>query len=39
MQWVNAIIQGLLTGGLYALFACGLSLMSFRRYMAGEAMF
>jgi branched-chain amino acid transport system permease protein len=24
---VNAIIQGLLTGGLYALFACGLSLM------------
>jgi len=27
MQWVNAIIQGLLTGGLYALFACGLSLM------------
>ena len=27
MQWVNAIIQGVLTGGLYALFACGLSLM------------
>ena len=27
MQWVNAIIQGLLTGGLYALFACGLSLL------------
>jgi branched-chain amino acid transport system permease protein len=27
MTWVNAIIQGLLTGGLYALFACGLSLM------------
>jgi branched-chain amino acid transport system permease protein len=27
MVWVNAIIQGLLTGGLYALFACGLSLM------------
>jgi branched-chain amino acid transport system permease protein len=25
--WVNAIIQGALTGGLYALFACGLSLM------------
>jgi branched-subunit amino acid ABC-type transport system permease component len=24
---VNAIIQGVLTGGLYALFACGLSLM------------
>jgi branched-chain amino acid transport system permease protein len=27
MAWVNAIIQGILTGGLYALFACGLSLM------------
>jgi len=27
MDWVNAIIQGVLTGGLYALFACGLSLM------------
>jgi branched-chain amino acid transport system permease protein len=27
MQWVNAVIQGILTGGLYALFACGLSLM------------
>ena len=27
MAWVNAIIQGLLTGGLYALFACGLSLL------------
>jgi branched-chain amino acid transport system permease protein len=25
--WINAIIQGVLTGGLYALFACGLSLM------------
>jgi branched-chain amino acid transport system permease protein len=25
--WVNTIIQGMLTGGLYALFACGLSLM------------
>jgi branched-chain amino acid transport system permease protein len=25
--WVNAIIQGILVGGLYALFACGLSLM------------
>jgi branched-chain amino acid transport system permease protein len=25
--WVNAIIQGVLVGGLYALFACGLSLM------------
>jgi branched-chain amino acid transport system permease protein len=27
VTWVNAIIQGILTGGLYALFACGLSLM------------
>jgi branched-chain amino acid transport system permease protein len=27
MSWVNAVIQGVLTGGLYALFACGLSLM------------
>jgi branched-chain amino acid transport system permease protein len=27
MEWVNAIIQGVLTGGLYALFATGLSLM------------
>jgi branched-chain amino acid transport system permease protein len=27
MIWVNDIIQGLLIGGLYALFACGLSLM------------
>src|SRR5262249_20596504 len=27
MAWVNAIIQGILTGGLYALFARGLSLM------------
>jgi branched-chain amino acid transport system permease protein len=27
MIWVNDIIQGVLTGGLYALFACGLSLM------------
>jgi branched-chain amino acid transport system permease protein len=25
--WVNAVVQGLLLGGLYALFACGLSLM------------
>jgi branched-chain amino acid transport system permease protein len=25
--WVNDIIQGILLGGLYALFACGLSLM------------
>ena len=27
MAWVNAVIQGFLIGGLYALFACGLSLM------------
>ena len=27
MIWVNAVIQGVLLGGLYALFACGLSLM------------
>jgi len=27
MSWVNAILQGVLLGGLYALFACGLSLM------------
>jgi branched-subunit amino acid ABC-type transport system permease component len=27
MSWVNAVIQGVLIGGLYALFACGLSLM------------
>ena len=27
MTWVNAIIQGIMLGGLYALFACGLSLM------------
>ncbi len=27
MTWVNTIIQGILLGGLYALFACGLSLM------------
>jgi branched-chain amino acid transport system permease protein len=25
--WVNAVVQGILLGGLYALFACGLSLM------------
>jgi branched-chain amino acid transport system permease protein len=25
--WLNAVIQGILTGGFYALFACGLSLM------------
>ncbi|HET9170571.1 MAG TPA: branched-chain amino acid ABC transporter permease [Actinospica sp.] len=27
MIWVNAVVQGVLVGGLYALFACGLSLM------------
>ncbi len=27
MSWVDAVIQGIMTGGLYALFACGLSLM------------
>ena len=26
MTWVNAIVQGILVGGLYALFATGLSL-------------
>lgn len=27
MDWVNAIVQGILLGGLYALFAAGLSLI------------
>ena len=27
MEWVNAIVQGVLTGGLFALFAAGLSLI------------
>lgn len=27
MDWVNSIVQGIFLGGLYALFACGLSLM------------
>ena len=27
MEWLNAIIQGILIGGLYALFAAGLSLI------------
>jgi branched-chain amino acid transport system permease protein len=27
MEWINAIIQGILVGGLYALFAAGLSLI------------
>ena len=26
MTWVNAVVQGVLLGGLYALFATGLSL-------------
>ena len=27
MIWLNVVIQGVLVGGFYALFACGLSLM------------
>ena len=27
MIWVNVLVQGILIGGFYALFACGLSLM------------
>ena len=27
MSWVNAVVQGILLGGLFALFACGLSLL------------
>lgn len=27
MVWANAVVHGILLGGLYALFACGLSLM------------
>src|ERR1700753_3562856 len=27
MTWINAIVQGVLVGGLYALFAAGLSLI------------
>jgi branched-chain amino acid transport system permease protein len=27
MIWINAIVQGILLGGLFALFACGLSLL------------
>lgn len=27
MTWINAIVQGIMLGGLYALFACGLSLL------------
>lgn len=27
MNWVNAVVQGILLGGLYALFACGLSIL------------
>ena len=28
MEWINAVLQGILLGGLYALLAAGLSLMS-----------
>ena len=27
MNWINAIVQGVLVGGLYAMFAAGLSLI------------
>ena len=27
MQWVNVIVQGVLIGGLYAMFAAGLALI------------
>src|SRR5215475_10874803 len=27
MEWINIVVQGVLTGGLYALFAAGLSLI------------
>ena len=27
MEWVNTILQGVLLGGLYAMFAAGLSLI------------
>jgi len=27
MVWLNVLVQGILIGGFYALFACGLSLM------------
>jgi branched-chain amino acid transport system permease protein len=27
VTWVNAVVQGILLGGVYALFACGLALM------------
>jgi branched-chain amino acid transport system permease protein len=27
MTWINAVLQGIFLGGLYALFACGLSLL------------
>ena len=27
MVWLNVLVQGVLIGGFYALFACGLSLM------------
>src|SRR5215813_14021682 len=33
MAWVDAVIQGVLIGGLYALFACGVSLMALLGYV------
>ncbi|MDQ4112208.1 MAG: branched-chain amino acid ABC transporter permease, partial [Actinomycetota bacterium] len=27
MDWINAVLQGVLLGGQYALLACGLSLI------------
>ena len=27
MEWINAVVQGILLGGLYAMFAAGLSLI------------
>jgi branched-chain amino acid transport system permease protein len=27
LDWINAIVQGVLVGGLYAMFAAGLSLI------------
>jgi branched-chain amino acid transport system permease protein len=27
MEWINVILQGVLVGGLYAMFAAGLSLI------------
>src|SRR5215813_444553 len=33
MAWVDAVIQGVLIGGLYALFACGVPLMALLGYV------